>query len=121
MQILESRLSSETAAVIDTLALQFCARKVAATHGDARKALDICRRAMELFDTQIKYQEISDKNSRKVSISHVSSIIEEVYGGSVKRTDVAEGVPLQQKLVACSILLATKEKANKEVPLGKVS
>ena len=29
--------------VVDPMAVQFCARKVAAVHGDVRKALDICR------------------------------------------------------------------------------
>ena len=29
--------------MVDSMAVQFCARKVAAVHGDLRKALDICR------------------------------------------------------------------------------
>lgn len=29
--------------VLDAAALQFCARKVSAVSGDARKALDVCR------------------------------------------------------------------------------
>ena len=37
--------------MIDQSALQFCARKVAATSGDARKALDVCRRAVEIVET----------------------------------------------------------------------
>lgn len=114
--ILKDRLSfvPGTVSVIDTTALQFCARKVAAVHGDARKALDICRRAIELFQT---HRDISETI---VSISHISCVIEEVCGGTVK-TMVAEGIPLQQKLVACSILLMTKSKTNKEISLSKVS
>ena len=30
-------------AIIDSRAVQYCARKVAAVHGDVRRALDICR------------------------------------------------------------------------------
>ncbi|XP_003387714.1 PREDICTED: cell division control protein 6 homolog [Amphimedon queenslandica] len=118
MLILEDRLSPETSSMIDSMALQFCARKVAAAHGDARKALDICRRAVELFESQMKSEESSEKN--KVNISHVSLIIEEVYGGTVKRADVAGSIPLQQKLIACSLLLATRGKSSKDVPLGKL-
>ena len=44
--ILQGRITGEcgeTQTVIDPMAVQFCARKVAAVHGDLRKALDICR------------------------------------------------------------------------------
>lgn len=30
-------------AIVAPMAIQFCARKVAAVHGDLRKALDVCR------------------------------------------------------------------------------
>ena len=44
--ILQERLGSNsegTQTVVDPMAVQFCARKVAAVHGDLRKALDVCR------------------------------------------------------------------------------
>ena len=44
--ILQQRLQSSCAdsgTIVDPMAVQFCARKVAAVHGDMRKALDICR------------------------------------------------------------------------------
>ena len=44
--ILQQRLGSNsegTRTVVDPMAVQFCARKVAAVHGDLRKALDVCR------------------------------------------------------------------------------
>lgn len=44
--------------VIDPMAIQFCARKVSAVAGDARKALDICRRAVEVVETCVKSQQI---------------------------------------------------------------
>ena len=34
----------------DDKAIQFCARKVSAVHGDLRKAVDICRRAAEITE-----------------------------------------------------------------------
>uniref|UniRef100_A0A3B5M4W6 Cell division cycle 6 homolog (S. cerevisiae) n=1 Tax=Xiphophorus couchianus TaxID=32473 RepID=A0A3B5M4W6_9TELE len=36
--------------LLDASAVQFCARKVSAVSGDARKALDICRRAVEIAE-----------------------------------------------------------------------
>ena len=43
--ILQERLGSNsgTQTVVDPMAVQFCARKVSAVHGDLRKALDVCR------------------------------------------------------------------------------
>ncbi|NXG74505.1 CDC6 protein, partial [Baryphthengus martii] len=42
--------------VLDAAALQFCARKVSAVSGDARKALDVCRRAVELVELEVRSQ-----------------------------------------------------------------
>lgn len=39
-------------------AIQFCARKIAAISGDMRKALDICRRAVEIVEAEVKRQQI---------------------------------------------------------------
>lgn len=43
---------------MDVSAVQFCARKIAAVSGDMRKALDICRRAVELVETEVKTQQV---------------------------------------------------------------
>ncbi|KAM6042194.1 cell division control protein 6 homolog [Chlamydotis macqueenii] len=42
--------------VLDAAALQFCARKVSAISGDARKALDVCRRAVEVVELEVRSQ-----------------------------------------------------------------
>ncbi|NWS25857.1 CDC6 protein, partial [Polioptila caerulea] len=42
--------------VLDSAALQFCARKVSAVSGDARKALDVCRRAVEVVELEVRGQ-----------------------------------------------------------------
>jgi Cdc6-like AAA superfamily ATPase len=46
--IITSRL--EGLQLFDKTAVMFCARKVSAVSGDARRALDICRRAAELAE-----------------------------------------------------------------------
>lgn len=48
----------EGSSVVDVSAVQFCARKIAAVSGDMRKALDICRRAVELVETEVKRQQV---------------------------------------------------------------
>lgn len=50
MEIISSRLEGVPGNIVDQDAIQFASRKVAAVSGDARRALDICRRAVELAE-----------------------------------------------------------------------
>ncbi|KAK4993865.1 Origin recognition complex, subunit 1 [Elasticomyces elasticus] len=52
MKIIESRLQNVPGTVVESDAVQFAARKVAAVSGDARRALDICRRAVEIAEQE---------------------------------------------------------------------
>ncbi|KAF2495937.1 P-loop containing nucleoside triphosphate hydrolase protein [Lophium mytilinum] len=52
MQIIQSRLSGVPGNVVQPDAVQFAARKVAAVSGDARRALDMCRRAVEIAEAE---------------------------------------------------------------------
>src|SRR4051812_6525936 len=50
MKIIQSRLEGVPDNIVQPDAIQYAARKVAAVSGDARRALDICRRAVELVE-----------------------------------------------------------------------
>lgn len=52
IQIIESRLANVPGKLVHPDAVQFASRKVAAVSGDARRALDICRRAVEIAETE---------------------------------------------------------------------
>jgi len=57
VEIVTSRLQSldpdaTTIPLMDAKAIEFCARKVSAASGDLRMALDLCRRAIELVETE---------------------------------------------------------------------
>jgi len=52
MAIIESRLAHVPGNVVHPDAIQFASRKVAAVSGDARRALDICRRAVEIAEAE---------------------------------------------------------------------
>lgn len=60
MRIVQSRLEGVPGDIVDPDAVQFAARKVAAVSGDARRALDICRRAVELAEADAKVNDLSD-------------------------------------------------------------
>ena len=51
-EIIRSRLEGVIEDVVDSDAVQFASRKVAAVSGDARRALDICRRAVEIAEIE---------------------------------------------------------------------
>jgi cell division control protein 6 len=63
IEIIKVRLQSldpgaETLPIMDPKAIELCARKVSAASGDLRMALDICRRAVELVESEeLKKQE----------------------------------------------------------------
>ena len=51
-EIIRSRLEHVPDNIVEADAIQFASRKVAAVSGDARRALDICRRAVELAEAE---------------------------------------------------------------------
>lgn len=52
IKIIESRLEGVGQVVVEPDAVQFASRKVAAVSGDARRALDVCRRAVEMAEAE---------------------------------------------------------------------
>ncbi|KAK5167998.1 Origin recognition complex, subunit 1 [Saxophila tyrrhenica] len=52
MAIIQSRLEGVGQVIVDPDAVQFASRKVAAVSGDARRALDMCRRAVEIAEQE---------------------------------------------------------------------
>ncbi|KAF2189770.1 P-loop containing nucleoside triphosphate hydrolase protein, partial [Zopfia rhizophila CBS 207.26] len=61
MLIIQSRLEGVPGNIVHPDAVQFAARKVASVSGDARRALDICRRAVEIAETQAIAQEAENE------------------------------------------------------------
>ncbi|KAL2043328.1 hypothetical protein N7G274_003634 [Stereocaulon virgatum] len=51
-KIIRSRLEHVPDNIVDSDAIQFASRKVAAVSGDARRVLDICRRAVEIAESE---------------------------------------------------------------------
>ncbi|GMJ07096.1 UNFERTILIZED EMBRYO SAC 13, origin of replication complex 1B [Hibiscus trionum] len=79
-EIISSRLKGID--VFEKQAVEFASRKVAAISGDARRALEICRRAAEIADYRIKSQ-ISAVNSSAVkdcvTMAEVDAAIQEMF------------------------------------------
>ncbi|XP_023419656.1 cell division control protein 6 homolog isoform X1 [Cavia porcellus] len=132
--ILQDRLQQVAGdLVLDSAAIQFCARKVSAVSGDVRKALDVCRRAIEIVESDVKSQTLLKPLSecpstseavvpKCVGLAHVARVISEVDGDRMAPgTDGAQdSFPLQQKILVCSLLLLTRQLKVREVTLGKL-
>ncbi|KAK6925639.1 Zinc finger, PHD-finger [Dillenia turbinata] len=79
-EIISSRLEGIDA--FERQAIEFASRKVAAISGDARRALEICRRAAELADYRIKNQKTSDSavaGKSLVGMADVEAAIQEMF------------------------------------------
>ena len=65
MTIIESRLEGVPGKLVDPDAVQFASRKVAAVSGDARRALDICRRAVEIAEAESLDERVGSETPSK--------------------------------------------------------
>ncbi|KAK8630325.1 hypothetical protein V6N13_079123 [Hibiscus sabdariffa] len=79
-EIISSRLKGLDA--FEKQAVEFASRKVAAISGDARRALEICRRAAEIADYHVKNQisnATSSKGKELVTMADVDAAIQEMF------------------------------------------
>ncbi|XP_053624118.1 polycomb group protein Psc-like [Plodia interpunctella] len=107
------------------VALQMLAAKIASVSGDMRRALDIGRRVIELakrskFSENQSVDCMMRDSTVTVELKQVLEVLNDVYGGSRNiDTDVEEGLPMQQKLILCSLMLMLTKGKNKDVAMGK--
>lgn len=80
-EIISTRLNGIVA--FEKQAVEFASRKVAAVSGDARRALEICRRAAELADYRVKKQtslpHATASGKSLVSMADVEAAIQEMF------------------------------------------
>lgn len=128
MRIIQSRLEGVPGNVVDPDAIQFASRKVAAVSGDARRALDICRRAVELAETDVqgdpstpskKAREADSENrpkSGRVTISTIKKAINEATTNPIQQH--LRSLPLMSKLVLAALLLRIRRTGLAETTFG---
>ena len=150
INILSARLKEEetgTHPVVTPRAISYLAGKISSLSGDIRKALDVCRRAIELAETNARKQTILKpltprglaspsqsprkgyKNPRmlpqigQVDVPLIIKVVNQVYGSQVTASlgTNGEGLPVKQKILIASLLLILKKGKSKEVTLGKLA
>lgn len=135
MKIIQSRLEGVPGNIVDPDAVQFASRKVAAVSGDARRALDICRRAVELAEADVqdsgripgtpsKSASKADKATQpskatgKVTIATVKRAINEATTNPLQQ--YLRGLSLSSKLLLAALLARTRRTGIAESIFGDV-
>ncbi|KAI9486029.1 MAG: P-loop containing nucleoside triphosphate hydrolase protein [Benjaminiella poitrasii] len=116
-QIVQSRLQGIDAFAKE--AVEFAARKVSAVSGDARRALDICRRAVEIVESKIKEQEEGKQAPKHVTIAVVDEAIKEMF--SSPSVAFIRSCSLHQKVFLIACLQRSRAIGLAEIEFGDVA
>ncbi|RLV93101.1 Origin recognition complex subunit 1 [Spathaspora sp. JA1] len=108
-------LSNKKNVTISPDAIGFASRKVASVSGDARRALTICRRAVEIAERD--YNPTSNTTCQ-VTISHISTAINETINSPLSQYITT--LPYMGKLLLVAILLRSKRTGMAENKLGDI-
>merc|ERR1719356_92721 len=109
LAILESRLSTK---IVDQKALQLIARRVAASSGDARRALEITSNAIGKCSDLLSKEKLNkiiaddDECLPLVKLPHMMRAIRE--GMPMRHVDVIAGLPQAAKVVLCIAVSLSK-------------
>lgn len=91
-----------------------------------RRALDIGRRVIEVanrnrFAENKSVDSLLRDSSVTVELKEVLQVLNNVYGGSTNiGSEVDEGLPMQQKLILCSLILMLNKGKNTDILMGKL-
>lgn len=126
MRIIQSRLEGVPGNIVDPDAIQFASRKVAAVSGDARRALDICRRAVELAEAEApsdpttpskRDPQTQPKGLGRVTIATIKKAINEATSNPIQQH--LRSLPLMSKLVMAALLLRIRRTGLGETTFGE--
>ena len=114
-EIIESRLLAVQDAIVEKDAIEFASRKVASVSGDARRALDICRRAVELAELD----SLSAKDHKElVKINHIKRAIDETTRSPLFL--YLQSLPLACKIFLSAVLARVRRSGVIENSLGDI-
>ncbi|KAI8324524.1 P-loop containing nucleoside triphosphate hydrolase protein [Martensiomyces pterosporus] len=112
--IVQSRL--EGCEAFDPDAVELCARKISAVSGDARRALDVCRRAVEMVE---RTRDSLDGKPSLVTMMVIDRAIKEMYASG--HISFIQSASLQQKIFLVALRAAIRKAGIPEVALGDVA
>ncbi|KAJ8328968.1 Origin recognition complex, subunit 1 [Batrachochytrium dendrobatidis] len=110
--IVEARLRGIQS--FDRKAIEFCARKVGGVSGDARRALDICKRAVEIFEATSK-----GTTGETITVRHIDKVVDEMFSTPIIKT--IRSISVQQRLFIAAILRQVRFSGTSQVTFGQVA
>ncbi|KAL6564077.1 AAA ATPase [Orobanche hederae] len=138
--ILQERLRTLPYTVFQPQAVELCARKVAAASGDMRKALSVCRSAIEMLEAEkrdpigdsipslldrIGDQQMPDADeiltnqvNNMVRIDHVAAALSKTFKSPV--VDTIQSLPQHQQIILCSAVKLFR-KGKKDTNIGELN
>ncbi|PAN27492.1 hypothetical protein PAHAL_5G084400 [Panicum hallii] len=114
--IIKHRLKVLEYDVFEPLALEFCARKVAAATGDMRKALGVCRSAVEVLEAGLQD---SDQELGIVTFDHMDIALSKAFKSAV--VDSILCLPQHQQMVLCALANTFQHCKKKATTLGELN
>ncbi|CAI0396544.1 unnamed protein product [Linum tenue] len=104
LRILQERLMVLPHVVFHPQALELCARKVAAASGDMRKALSVCRSAVEVLEAEVRdstnNMDSDTQGNSVVKIDHMAAALSKAFRTPV--IDTIQSLPQHQQIILCS-------------------
>lgn len=131
--IIQSRLKGNTVVMLsqqtglqafDPSAIELCSMKVASISGDARRALELCRRATAIAEVEVKRKmqenvEIEgEEEQHLVQVRHIDEAMEQMFFSV--RTQEVKNASRQEKIFLCAVLLEISSTGLNETTLEKV-
>ncbi|CAH2038682.1 unnamed protein product [Thlaspi arvense] len=105
LKILKERLMVLPYVAFQSKALELCARKVAAASGDMRKALCVCRSALEILEIEVRGLSGPESQSptpddQMVRMDHMAAALSKTFKSPVVET--IQSLPQHQQIIVCS-------------------
>ena len=111
--------------LIDSAAIELCARKISSVSGDLRKVMDICRKAVEDAETELQSL-LAQRNASegqfaaaqlpRVTVLAMQKVLTAIYGSPYLQK--VRELSLQQKVLLTSLLLL-RTRGQPQPPIGK--
>ena len=136
IRIIQSRLEGVPGNVVDPDAIKFASMKIASVSGDARRALDICRRAVELVEEDravgVRPESEGERATRgkkspgaaclhapRVTISTIKQAISEAVSNPIQQH--LRSLPFLSKLFLASVLVRMGRSGGTDSTLADVT
>ncbi|XP_010543051.1 PREDICTED: cell division control protein 6 homolog B-like [Tarenaya hassleriana] len=120
LRIMQERLMELPFVAFESNALELCARKVAAVSGDMRKALCVCRSALEILQAETREltEDLYSPENLMVKLNHMAAALSKTFRSPV--IDTIQSLPQHQQIIICCAAKAFRG-TKKDTTLGELN